>query len=46
MNTPMNQLILPAQNGGTPESKTYNITPALHISISFPYLQRRTSGAT
>ena len=37
---------LPAQNGGTPLSKIYNMTPALHISISFPYLRRRTSGAT
>jgi hypothetical protein len=41
----MNQLILPAQNGGTPQIKIYKITPALHISISFPYFRRRTSGA-
>jgi len=27
---------LPAQNGGTPLSKIYSITPALHISASFP----------
>lgn len=37
---------LPAQNGGTPLSNMYNMTPALQISISFPYLRRNTSGAT
>lgn len=39
-------VLLPAQNGGTPLSKIYNITPALQISISLPYLRRSTSGAT
>jgi hypothetical protein len=30
------QIILPAQNGGTPHSKMYRITPALQTSASGP----------
>jgi len=35
----------PAQKGGTPDRRIYNITPMLHISTSGPYFRFRTSGA-
>jgi len=36
---------LPAQKGGTPHRRIYNMTPTLHISTSGPYLLFKTSGA-
>ena len=36
---------LPAQKGGTPHRRMYNMTPTLHISTSGPYLLFKTSGA-
>lgn len=38
--------VSPPQNGGTPDSRMYRMTPALHTSISGPYLRWSTSGAT
>lgn len=40
-----NQLIIPAQKGGTPHRRIYNMTPMLQISTSGPYFLFKTSGA-